>query len=222
MLRYQRSIGVGQLTEGKMITALQEPLNKLKDKLTIPIYKKQPLDISIQLKTIKNNVKNLNLDVIKNILLHFDKYIDTNYEFWNETHRPIVDELKQELRQILIKTIFFDTLMDILEKMKNDISNRDTFIDNLSIIYFKNLGVDIDDDQLTKVKNIKTIINNGNNISPKYIDEYIQTIFKDLTTPLRDKLLPKPLLSNKSKKGGQKKTKKNKKTQINPVKTRKK
>jgi hypothetical protein len=111
--------------------------------------------------------------------------------------------------------------MDILKEMRDNISKREEIINGLNTT--KLTGIDAD--QLKKVKTLLTNIITDNDISLtlKYINKQIDNnIFTPPSTELRDNLTPKPLLPiSKPKRGGQKKTKKNKKGQINPRKTRK-
>jgi len=227
VLKYKRNITNHAQIESKIISHLQDPLNALWNKFRDPQYKTQPLNISRQLDIITGDIENLNEDSIKNILKLFDddiKNIDINKNFWNKTTElPTVNELKRQLKQILLRTIFFDNLMDILKEMRDNISKREEIINGLTTS--KLTGIDTD--QLEKVKTLLTNIITDNDIilTLEYINKQIDNnIFTPPSTELRDKLTPKPLLpksKSKPKKGGQKKTKKNKKGQINLRKTRK-
>jgi hypothetical protein len=232
VLNYKRNITIQEQIELKIISHLQDPLNALWNKFRNQQYKTRPLNISRQLNIIKGDIGNLNVDSIKNILKLFDdvkKNIDTNKDFWNKTTElPTVNELKRQLKQILLRTIFFDNLMDILEEMRDNISKREEIINGLNTSKLTGINAV----QLIKVKTLLTNIITDNDISLtlEYINKQIDNnIFTPPSTELRDKLTPKPLLPKpllpvskpKPKRGGQKKTKKNKKGQINPRKTRK-
>jgi len=217
VLKYKRNITNQERIESTIISHLQDPLNALWNKFRDKQYKTRPLNISRQLNIIKVDIGNLNVDTIKNILKLFDdveKNIDTKKDFWNTMELPTVNELKRQLKQILLRTIFFDNLMDILKEMSDNISKREEIINGLNTL--KLTGIDAV--QLIKVKTLLTNIITDNDIilTLEYINNQIDNnIFTPPSTELRDKLTPKP------KRGGQKKTKKNKKGQINPRKTRK-